>query len=130
MSSASIYYAADGYVTQRERLMGRHAAGEGFLNAFFATEPKPHFECCAANKAAAGGFLKLARQVRPDATAGWFAHDNLAQAARTGTLYLPAPSLANQAWLRAAGEPGAFSLCGVTPHDFLGPGAGRIARNC
>jgi starch synthase len=114
MSSASIYYAADGYVTQRERLMGRHAAGEGFLNAFFATEPKPHFECCAANKAAAGGFLKLARQVRPDATAGWFAHDNLAQAARTGTLYLPAPSLANQAWLRAAGEPGAFSLCGVT----------------
>jgi glycosyltransferase involved in cell wall biosynthesis len=114
MSSASIYYAADGYLTQRERLMGRHAAGEGFLNAFFATEPTSHFECCAANKAAAGGFLKLARQVRPEATVGWFGHDGLAQAARTGTLYLPAPSLADQAWLRAAGEPGAFSLCGVT----------------
>lgn len=114
MSSASIYYAADGYVTQRERLMGRHAAGEGFLNAFFATEPKSHFECCAANKAAAGGFLKLARQVRPEATVGWFGHDGLAQAARTGALYLPGPSLVSQAWLRAAGEPGAFSLCGVT----------------
>jgi hypothetical protein len=68
VSSASIYYAADGYVTQRKRLMGRHAAGEGFLSTFFATEPTAHFECCAASKTAAAGFLELARQVRPEAT--------------------------------------------------------------
>jgi hypothetical protein len=31
--SSAIYYEPEGFDTSRERLMGRHAAGEGFLNA-------------------------------------------------------------------------------------------------
>ena len=46
-NSASIYFAPDGYLTDHQRLMGRHAAGEGFLRAFFQTARDPEFACCA-----------------------------------------------------------------------------------
>ena len=32
--NAAIYYAVDAFDTSRPRLMGRHAAGEGFLRGF------------------------------------------------------------------------------------------------
>jgi starch synthase len=114
-SSAAVFYHPDGYVTAgRDMLMGRHAAGEGFLQGFarhtsgdvlyaFA-ESRQHFE-------------QFTRQVAPHAgprTTAWIPHSEPERLDAPGAVFIPGPGLAEHAWLRRCRGERAWSLTGIT----------------
>ncbi len=55
-ANAAIFYAPDMADTSRPKLMGRHAAGEGFINAFARHGEVDRYYCCAARRADADDF--------------------------------------------------------------------------
>jgi glycosyltransferase involved in cell wall biosynthesis len=132
-ANAAIYFHEDGYRTDQPKLMGRHAAGEGFLTGFLRharidelvcfTEREARFrlfeEICAASGTANAGLALT-----------WARSDDMAGIERAGTLYLPGPNLAEYAWARRRRSPRAWSLAGVThttaSHSFM-DGAGALA---
>jgi glycosyltransferase involved in cell wall biosynthesis len=123
LANAAIFYEAEGYDTSKPKLMGRHAAGEGFLKAFVRHAQADELFCYARNRSNAKGFSRFcaengARQ-RP---VRWVAVDQLQRLAEPGTLFVPGPGLADFAWRRRRHGEAAFSLCGVT-HTIASHGA-------
>jgi glycosyltransferase involved in cell wall biosynthesis len=111
--TAALLYAQEGYDTSRPRLMGRHAAGEGFLRALVRHS----------------GFSRLLAVVRTDADAQAFARHVAAMGGAMpvatfletelhrapGAVMLPGPDLSDYAWRRRRiGPARAFSIVGVT----------------
>ncbi|MGQ0558090.1 MAG: glycosyltransferase family 4 protein [Sphingosinicella sp.] len=111
---AAIYYEADGYDTGRNKLMGRHAAGEAFLRAAIAAHAGRDIWCCAQTRNAADAFARHVRAFDPKATPRWAAAHKLETLEQIGTLYYPSPEIHGHAELRLRRRPDAFSLCGVT----------------
>jgi starch synthase len=112
--SAAISFEPEGYTTKGPRLMGRHAAGEGFLRAFAESETSASVWCHSRAPAA--------RDVMAERLAGFgyrgavhFAsptsHGLLASAS---CLYHPSPTLGELAWRRFSLDERHYSLCGVT----------------
>jgi alpha-maltose-1-phosphate synthase len=110
----SIFYHPDGFDTSGEKLMGRQAAGEGFLKGWMTHG--------CANPVSL--WSKTQRQGDHGAQTlldmGWLGQtersgpDNVEPLRRTGNLFLPGPGLAEEAWLRHWHGDNAWSLCGVT----------------
>lgn len=115
---ASVYYSSDGYNTSGTRLMGRQAAGHGFLRAYVERAQSQSAQASAwvtshtseAVREAHQGFaragLRSRLQVLTPATLGHLRH--------SGCLYVPQPGLHDLAWQRARVGERTFSLCGVT----------------
>jgi len=115
---ASVYYSNDGYNTSGSKLMGRQAAGQGFLRAYVqAAQAKSEqasawvtSHTTAAVRAAQEGFeqagLRTTLQVMTPAT--------MVQLQNSGCLYVPQPGLHELAWQRARVGERRYSLCGVT----------------
>ena len=97
MKTAAILYQRDGYDTNSKRLMGRQAAGEGFLKALARYSTVEKLYCFATNKT---GFEDFCQQIRPwlnrDRSLHWI--DNLQSLKEAGTLYKPDPLIAQLAW--------------------------------
>lgn len=113
-TTSAIFFSPDGYLTSGEKLMGRHAAGAGFLRAFAATENTPQVTGLVTRPAFASVFsaeMRAAGYPGKIRTVSIEAHAELSD---PGTLYLPGPGLADFAWRRQAVGEGAYSLCGVT----------------
>ena len=115
--TAAIHYAADGYVTARQDLKGRHAAGNGFLRGMARWSSGP---LVLASKTAneARQAADLVRADYGDRPVGWVPLDRL-QGLRPpegpGCLFSPGPVLAPLARTRQRLDGGAgWSLCGVT----------------
>src|SRR5690242_5286112 len=98
-TNAAIYYQHEAFSTTAPKLMGRNAAGAGFLAGFarhgdvdrlvgYANSPK-EFEHFRAEAARAGR------------TAEWVAHGDLGGLAKAGTLFVYSPGLADFAWQRS-----------------------------
>jgi glycosyltransferase involved in cell wall biosynthesis len=117
LGNAALYFHPGAYVTEREDLKGRHAAGEGFLRGFLghATIDRVHayvdlpehgrlFETVAADPA-------LAHHALPRTVLGPDAWPRLAEA---GTVHVPSPELDRFAWKRRRGDERAFSITGIT----------------
>ncbi len=119
---AALLYAPDGYDTSRPRLMGRHAAGEGFLTGLVRHAGFDRIVALTKTEAAAAAFRRhvaalgsLPAEAIPDAQ-----YHRLAE---IGCLLLPGPGLGPFAWRRRRlGEATAFSLVGVT-HTISSTGA-------
>ena len=113
--NAAIYYHAEGYDTSGDRLMGRHAAGEGFLAALIRHSGVSPFICFARGQE---DFADFSRRLETLGGAAqptrWIPHARPAELADPGCLYYPGPNLGELAWLRRAVDPAAYSLCGVT----------------
>lgn len=110
----ALYYVPDGYSTGGPKLMGRQAAGAGFMKAAAAAAGLDEVGCYAASAAHA---RQCARQLQEYGYSGrqeWvdFAHPQ--QLARYGCLYHPAPDIARHAWRRGRHDHRAYSLCGIT----------------
>lgn len=115
---ATVYYAGDGYSTAGPKLMGRQAAGQGFLKGYvqavqaqqqtasaWVTNPSPD----AASQARLGfqqAGLKAELEVLNS--------KNLAALQQSGCLYVPQPGLADLAAQRIRVGERLFSLCGIT----------------
>ena len=123
-ANAAIFYAPEGYSTAGPRLMGRHAAGEGFLRAWMRHAEVPALLCYARRKEHAEEFAALRAsyggRVLPTR---WIGQSDLNGLAEAGTLYLPDPNLALHAWRRRReGAAHRYSLCGIT-HTTASHGA-------
>ena len=115
-ANAAIHFEPDGYSTSGPKLMGRQAAGEGFLRAWMRHAEIPALLCQVRSEAHAARFAALrdAHAQRALPVRGIRAGD-VAALAEAGTLYLPDPGLPAHAWRRRRlGAAHRYSLCGVT----------------
>ncbi|MGB0670263.1 MAG: tetratricopeptide repeat protein, partial [Rhodospirillales bacterium] len=121
-ANAALFLHPDAVETRRERLMGRHVAGAGFLKGFVDHSGVDRFHAYAMNRP---HFDDLVQRIaahdsegRPVQHIGPHRDDLLAG---VGTLLFPGPGLADLAWRRRrkagpmAGKGGqrAYSLCGM-----------------
>jgi len=110
--NAAIYYEAECYDTHQEFLMGRNAAGEGFLRGFVKHSGVDKFYCHAGDLMAFGKQmtdLSGAESIEIEEIKIGEAH----RLSEVGCLYVPDPRLSEHAWRRW--QSGAdYSLCGVT----------------
>lgn len=120
-SNAAIHYVPAGYDTKGPKLMGRMAAGEGFLNAYLRHAGVERFYCYAAERKAAEQFAALAQSLSV-VPVEWIPWANPAGLAKPGTLYIPDPSLHDHAWRRRGRDQRAYSLTGIT-HTTASAGA-------
>ena len=112
--NAAIFYDPDGYDTTRKKLVGRHAAGEGFLNGFASHAEVGRFYCFADTQAYFSQFKDAVEARRPGAETAWIKRGALGRLAETGCLYYPSPSIGPFAWRRRGVGDHGYSLCGVT----------------
>jgi glycosyltransferase involved in cell wall biosynthesis len=113
--TAAIFYVPDGFDTSGQRLLGRQAAGEGFLKGLIQHGASAKLFCYADSRASLQDFV---RRVQPwskrDLQITWIPHGDARGLASAGTLYRPDLLLEEHAWQRRYGSPRDFSLCGVT----------------
>lgn len=112
--AAAIHYHPDGFDTGGPRLMGRQAAGEGFLRGWLRwsgadpltlwTASDGHF-AHGRKLAADMGWTGAVRRAGPDQPEALISE---------GALFLPGPGLADSAWLRRWRADRAWSLIGIT----------------
>jgi glycosyltransferase involved in cell wall biosynthesis len=120
-SNAAIHYVPAGYETRGPRLMGRMAAGEGFLDAYLRHAGAERFYCYAQERKAAEQFAQQAQGLGA-APVEWIPWANPTGLAKPGALYIPDPSLHDHAWRRRARDQRAYSLTGIT-HTTASSGA-------
>lgn len=114
-ANAAIMYAAEGYDTSRPKLMGRHAAGEGFLKGFARHAGVERFWGLVGSEADGQRFTEELHRLTPSVPVSVATYARLDALAEPGAVFLPGPDLAGHAWLRRAKcDQRAFSVCGVT----------------
>ncbi|WGU39698.1 glycosyltransferase family 4 protein [Phenylobacterium sp. NIBR 498073] len=129
MSNAAIYFHADSFDTSRERLMGRHSAGESFLRGFLRhAQVDELWLYDALNVGAAKGEAMLKGVEPPRQVRRWIGERSLRQLAQPGCLYYPAADIPAQAWRRQPLGDASYSLCGVT-HTTASAGTMDILAN-
>lgn len=117
MSNAAIYFHPDGYLTNRSKLMGRQAAGEGFLRGFLNHADIDHLYAYIDHPDHGKVFEQMVRT-------GGLRHANkpisaitrsaLPRLQEAGNLFIPGPGLPEFSWYRRRGNQRAYSLTGVT----------------
>lgn len=120
--SAAIRYAADGFSTAGTRLMGRQAAGLGFLRAAIAAAGEAPLTGYGPSSRSAEDFAAQVRDIDPAARTQWIMSHDFDALGRNGVCYLPDPVLGAEARLRLRAGPSRYSLCGVT-HTTASAGA-------
>ncbi len=121
-ANAAIFYQPEGYDTSRQKLMGRHAAGEGFLKGFLRHGGVDTLYCYAATKEFAGHFQRLVGGFGNKRPVRWLDERDASGPKAPGTLYLPDPSLVAAAWRRRAVGQRLYSITGIT-HTTASAGA-------
>ncbi|WP_119421091.1 glycosyltransferase family 4 protein [Desertibaculum subflavum] len=123
LPNAAFQHAADAVDTSRERLMGRHAAGEGLLRAYVRHAGADRFLCQAPDRA---GFEDFARRVQGfderRRECQWLPADQPDKLRGPGILQLYGPELAEPAFLRRHGDQRGHSIVGLT-HTLSSHGA-------
>lgn len=114
-ANAAFFYAPGNFDAAQPKLMGRHAATEGFLRGWVrhagvstfhaVTGAAEHFEDFRRRVAAFGGAADACREIPLLA---------LERAREPGCVFRPGPNVAALAYRRRAGAQRDFSLCGVT----------------
>lgn len=111
--NAVLFHHPDAVDTSRPQLMGRHAAGEGFLKAFVQHSGVDGFHGLGFEP---GHFEDFQRRIGAvddqDRPCHWADLDGMAGAGPK-TLMLPDPSLAPFAWRRRGTGNRGYSLCGL-----------------
>jgi alpha-maltose-1-phosphate synthase len=111
---AAIWYESDGYRVDGRRLLGRHAAGHGFLSGLVRHGRSDRHVAVVRSHASGKEFADLVRSIRPEARAGHLLLDQLAALRDIGLLFYPGPDIAAQAAHRRRFGARAYSICGVT----------------
>jgi starch synthase len=112
--TAAIYFHPDAYSTNGPQLMGRNAAGESFLRAYFNQPRQQEYWCAVGAAEHANAYTQLVLAAHPGATVKAALPIGMHNLAEPGVLFLPGPGLADFAWPRGSGGHVQYSLCGVT----------------
>jgi len=118
----AILFERDGYRTDGQRLMGRQAAGLGFLRAAVAAGAGQTLFGYSPLRKSAEVFAAMAADIDPAAKTQWLPAGRTDLLARIGHLYVPGPNLAELARQRLRATPPAWSITGVT-HTTASHGA-------
>lgn len=109
----AFYYLTDGYSTQGSKLMGRQAAGEGFLHGYVKHSGADKFHCLTRRKEVFADFSK--RFLNGDSSRAVFhGMSNLSSLSNPGMAFIPSPHIGDFSWLRRRWPSSDFSLCGIT----------------
>lgn len=120
---ACIFFHPEGYSTQNDKLMGRHAAGASFLEGFFRyANPCAQFFVQVENQAHADQFEALSLSYSRTEKIEVITQNVLGRLSEAETLYIPGPTLGKSATERSFYNDAAWSLCGVT-HTTSSAGA-------
>lgn len=114
LANAAVDYYPAAFSTGGERLMGREAAGEGFLAAFLRYAEIDEFYCFTGQQAEFDQFAAAAQSLRPGVGVRWLSRREPASLTAVGCLFHPDPVLRSRAWERRHHDETAYSLCGVT----------------
>jgi len=113
--NAALHYTPEAFDTSRPKLMGRHAAGEGFLRGYARHATADVLLCYAKTEGEFADFesrvAAFAGKPRP---CRWIPHGHADGLRDAGCLFYPAPDLGELAWQRRHGSAKSHSLCGVT----------------
>lgn len=113
--NAAIQYQKDGFHTSGPRLMGRHAAGEGFLKGFARHADVERFYCYAADRPTYDDFEhRIATFAGTPRPCHWIPARRPHDLSVPGMLFRSDPGVAEMAWLRRHGDSRAYGLCGIT----------------
>ncbi len=104
----------DGYDMSKPALMGRQAAGHGFLRAAIAARGGRPIVGYSPSAHVAKSFEGLVQAIDPTATFEAILPTELPRIGRTGVLYLADSTVATHARARFRHGMASFSLCGVT----------------
>lgn len=118
----AIVFEPDGYRTDGQRLMGRQAAGRGFLRAAVAAAGGRPLCGYTPLQKSAEVFARTVAEIDPAAKAQWLPPGRPDALARVGHLYMPGPTLGDLARQRLRASPAAWSITGVT-HTTASHGA-------
>jgi glycosyltransferase involved in cell wall biosynthesis len=118
--NAAILFEPDGYVLTGPRLMGRQAAGNGFLRA--AVKAGGPLSAYTPSKASGEAFRALAQEIDPAVKTGWLPASRLELLGDFGVLYRPDHSIGLSARARLRVGVDHYSICGVT-HTLASAGA-------
>lgn len=121
-ANAAIHYRAESFDTGRQKLMGRHAAGAGFLKGFVRHAEIDSLYCYTSEKEAFGHFARAVGAIDPARNAQWLDEKDAASPGAIGTLYLSDPNIPAAAWRRRAHDQRLYSICGLT-HTTASAGA-------
>jgi starch synthase len=122
MQNAAIGFAAEGFRTDRPKLMGRQAAGEGFLRGYVRHAGVPVVAGYLLAPQDGTAFTEQVAAIDPARRAVTIPLGAIDQLAQYGTLALPDPSLADAARLRRFTDTRRYSITGVT-HTTASHGA-------
>ena len=117
MSNAAIFFHPDGYTTNRSKLMGRQAAGEGFLRGFLQHATIDHLHAYIDQPDHGKYFEQFVRKSglrHANLPISAITKTALPQLAIAGNLFVPGPGLDDFAWRRRRDNQRAFSITGVT----------------
>lgn len=112
----------DGYDMAKVQLMGRQAAGHGFLRAAVQARGENPVHAFTGTTSAADGFKAIVRKIDLAATVEWIHTEHLHRVADVGVLFLADATVATHAKMRQRVGLTAFSFCGVT-HTTASHGA-------
>lgn len=122
-SNLAIYYHPDGFDTSVQKLMGRQAAGEGFLRGWVKYSNVDCFYCQTRTQDMAQHFTQTVGTFGGTKPIKWLPSAVPQSLQQPGALFIPGPSLRDDAWLRrASGPQHAYSIVGVT-HTTASKGA-------
>lgn len=106
----AILFEPDGYVLDGPKLMGRQAAGHGFLRALIGAAETLDAESLVAwtlSRDSARVFAQVVAQQAPKLKTAWVQPGQSDMLAQLGGLYLPGPGLAEHARHRLRAGPAA-----------------------
>jgi alpha-maltose-1-phosphate synthase len=118
----AIVFESDGYRTDGPRLIGRQAAGNGFLRAAVAARGDQPVVGYTPHKKSAEMFVRTVAGLDPSAAAQWLPAGRPDALRKIGHLYMPGPDIGSLARERLRAGPGAWSITGVT-HTTASHGA-------
>jgi glycosyltransferase involved in cell wall biosynthesis len=119
----AVLYKRDGYDTGSKRLMGRQAAGEGFLKSLVQHGTADPLYCYATHRQE---FAEFCDRIRPWMTrprqVQWLPDSNPSLLAQAGVFYRPDAGVPELAWQRRFFDQRGYSICGLT-HTIASKGA-------
>ena len=118
----AIIFEPDGYRMDGQRLMGRQAAGNGFLRAAVAASKGQPLVGYTPSRQSAEIFAKTVAEIDPAAKGQWLPPGRQDLLAKIGHLYMPGPALGELARQRLRAGPAAWSITGIT-HTTASHGA-------
>jgi glycosyltransferase involved in cell wall biosynthesis len=121
-ANAAILYRPEGFETTGPRLMGRQAAGEGFLKGFVQHADVDRLYCYAPRREQAEHFNAAVKGNGNTRPVQWLNEVDPRSPGAAGTLYLPDPSISLHAWRRRHFDQRSYSIVGIT-HTTASTGA-------